>query len=452
MTIRPSSLSSSPLLACAALAASATANPAPLTDEILLSGFSSASVDRYDGGDGSVLGELGPGDLLGVLGSAIGLDGRIYVCSEGNDRIVRFDAATGDFVDNFIIDDPATPADETGGLNGPSAIVFGRDGFAYVASFNTDSILRYDGETGAFDRVFVTTTPGNLNGPDAGMVFGPDGNLYVPSYFTDRIKRYDGVTGDFIGNFVGPAWANLDRPRAVIFPGDGFAYVASERNDMVLRVDEATGQTTVEELIVDDPATPADETGGLDGPTGLAFGPDGLLYVASIQNNSVLRYEPDGTFVDVFISSGLGGVQLPTFMAFRPDALNTCTGAPNSTGRSAHMGALGFTSISADDFTLTATSVPPDVSGLFFYGNQQLAIPFGDGIRCVGGSTFRLRVTQASSQGWASHAVDFAQPPRPAGQIQAGSTWYFQFWYRDPSGPQGSGFNTSDALEVQFDG
>ena len=87
-----------------------------------------------------------------------------------------------------------------------------------------------------------------------------------------------------------------------------------------------------------------------------------------------------------------------------------------------------------------------------FYGNQQLAVPFGDGVRCVGGSTFRLRVTQASAQGWASHDVDFAHPPRPAGQIQAGSTWYFQFWHRDPAGPLGSGFNTSDALEIQFGG
>jgi len=434
------------------LSGSSAAQMVPPSDELLLTGFTSASVDRYDAGDGTLLGELGPGGLAGVLGAAVGLDGRIYVCSETNDRIVRFDAASGAFVDNFIIDDPVTPVDESGGLDGPAAILFGRDGFAYVASFNTDSILRYDGETGAFDSVFVTTVPGNLNGPDAGMAFGPDGDLYVPSFFSNRVKRYDGVTGAYVGNLVAPPWADIDRPRTVVFPGDGFAYVASEGNDKVLKVDAATGQAVVEELIADDPGTPQDETGGLNGPTGLAFGPDGLIYVASLHTSSVLRYETDGTFVDEFVPSGLGGVQLPTFLAFRPAALNICSVAANSTGRPARIGAQGFTSIGADDFTLTATSTPPGVSGLFFYGDRSISVPFGDGIRCVGGPIFRLRVTQASDVGWASHALDFANPPRPAGQIQAGSTWYFQFWYRDPAGPLASGFNTSDSLEVVFGG
>ena len=32
-----------------------------------------------------------------------------------------------------------------------------------------------------------------------------------------------------------------------------------------------------------------------------------------------------------------------------------------------------------------------------------------------------------------------------------GVTWYFQLAYRDPGGPLGSGFNLSDALEVDFE-
>ncbi|MFT5050970.1 MAG: hypothetical protein ACI8QZ_002377, partial [Chlamydiales bacterium] len=37
-----------------------------------------------------------------------------------------------------------------------------------------------------------------------------------------------------------------------------------------------------------------------------------------------------------------------------------------------------------------------------------------------------------------------------AGQITAGSTWKFQAWLRDPSGPCGSGFTTGTALSVTF--
>ena len=48
--------------------------------------------------------------------------------------------------------------------------------------------------------------------------------------------------------------------------------------------------------------------------------------------------------------------------------------------------------------------------------------------------------------------LDLAAPPANsgAGQITAGSTWNFQYWYRDPQLPGGSGFNLSDALQVLF--
>jgi hypothetical protein len=36
-----------------------------------------------------------------------------------------------------------------------------------------------------------------------------------------------------------------------------------------------------------------------------------------------------------------------------------------------------------------------------------------------------------------------------AGQITAGSTWNFQFWFRDPVAG-GASFNLSDGLEVTF--
>ena len=58
-----------------------------------------------------------------------------------------------------------------------------------VSSFATDSILRYDGETGAFIEVFADG--GGLDGPD-GLRLGTDGNIYVSSAVSDEIKRYDG--------------------------------------------------------------------------------------------------------------------------------------------------------------------------------------------------------------------------------------------------------------------
>ena len=40
-------------------------------------------------------------------------------------------------------------------------------------------------------------------------------------------------------------------------------------------------------------------------------------------------------------------------------------------------------------------------------------------------------------------------PPNPNGQITVGSSWAFQYWYRDP-GFGSAGFNFSDGLWVTF--
>ncbi|HEV8114301.1 MAG TPA: beta-propeller fold lactonase family protein [Planctomycetota bacterium] len=130
-----------------------------------------------------------------------------------------------------------------------------------------------------------------------------------------------------------------------------------------------------------------------------------------------------------------------------------CTGAANSAGPGARIGWSGFTSIALNQFTLEVSGSPPLKGGFFFYGNAQAQVPFGDGVRCVGGTLGRLRpVTLSDGTGHNSRHLDFTVPPASSGpaQIVAGSTWYFTYWYRDPFGPLGSGTNLSDGLAVVF--
>lgn len=132
-----------------------------------------------------------------------------------------------------------------------------------------------------------------------------------------------------------------------------------------------------------------------------------------------------------------------------PTPWSTCATSPNSAGPGAVMGSSGSTSVSANDLTLLATGCPPSQFGIFFYGAEESFAFLGNGILCVESPLFRLPVVTSSSSGDASHPLDVNDPPGPAGQITAGSSWVFQLWYRDPAGG-GAFFNLSDALVATF--
>ncbi len=282
--------------------------------ELLVCSFTADSVSRFDLDDGTFLGHLGPtDDLDGALGIVQGPDGGIYVASEESNMVLRFDGRTGDFVDRFVWDDPGTPDDEAGGLDGPGAVLFGRDGSLYVSSFDSDAVLRFDG-SGTFSDVFVAPGAGGLNGPDAGMVFGPGGDLFVPGYYSNTVARFDGRTGAHVEDFTPSDM--LDAPRTLVFHGD-FLYVANEGSDEVLRFDGESGEFV--DVFVEAGA------GGLAAPAGMVFDPEGVLHVATVSGNSVLRFdgetgEPLPTLVDaaaaglaapthVVLVAGLGGVE-----------------------------------------------------------------------------------------------------------------------------------------------
>ncbi len=123
-----------------------------------------------------------------------------------------------------------------------------------------------------------------------------------------------------------------------------------------------------------------------------------------------------------------------------------CSAAPNSVGAGANISLSGSTSVSANDLALQAGPVP-NQPGIFFFGPNQIEMPFGNGYRCVGGAVKRLPVVFATG-GAIDYSIDNTQFPA-SGSLIAGSTWNFQAWYRDPAGG-GSNFNLSDAVRVDF--
>ena len=132
-----------------------------------------------------------------------------------------------------------------------------------------------------------------------------------------------------------------------------------------------------------------------------------------------------------------------------------CSSSLNSSGSAAVIASSGSASVSLNNLTLQVSGGVSGGLGLFFYGSGRAQVPLAEGTLCVSsGASGVLRLQPPlllDASGGGSRFLDLNVAPAASGPgaIQAGSTWDFQFWYRDPAGGPG-GSNLSDGLEVTF--
>lgn len=129
---------------------------------------------------------------------------------------------------------------------------------------------------------------------------------------------------------------------------------------------------------------------------------------------------------------------------------DAAAGCNNSLGAGASLGSEGSASLGAADLVLAASGLP-NRPGLFFQGDLALGAGtlFGDGLLCAGGAVVRLGVALPAA-GSASFPSG-AQPSIAAiGAVVPGQTFLYQLWYRDLGGPCSSGFNTTNAVAVEW--
>lgn len=127
--------------------------------------------------------------------------------------------------------------------------------------------------------------------------------LWVTNYFGDSIRRYDANNGSFIGT---AGKGKLDGPLGLALGPDSSVYVTSELTGSIEKFQSTGGWSSRFSTAVT--------------PTSIAFDSTGNSYVSQFESDSVTKYDSSGTLVGEFISSGSGGLNGPDLGAvFGPD-------------------------------------------------------------------------------------------------------------------------------------
>lgn len=153
----------------------------------------------------------------------------------------------------------------------------------------------------------------------------------------------------------------------------------------------------------------------------------------------------------------IGRAEIGTLFCFGDGSAQPCPcgnasaageGCANSSGQGATARVDGSTSATLDDVIVYGTQLPPNQPALLFgaVNANPIGVTFGDGLRCAVSSAIRLQEGTADAGG----EIQYGPGLGAIGGWSQGDTRRMQIWYRDPSGPCGSGFNMSNAIELSF--
>jgi sugar lactone lactonase YvrE len=168
--------------------------------------------------------------------------------------------------------------------------------FVSDINFGVGGVLSYD--SNGSTNYGVSGGGAALAGPVQAL-WGNDGKIYVSSIGTGEILRYDGDTGVYLDTFVSgiahDSSGGFDvGPLGMAFGPNGDLYVTNDFTNEVERYNGTTGA-----LIG------TFGSAHLSSPTGLTFDAAGNLYVASYNDNTIQQFSAAGTFLRTLTSVGL---------------------------------------------------------------------------------------------------------------------------------------------------
>ena len=178
-------------------------------------------------------------------------------------------------------------------LNNPYGLAIGPDGALYVCEIGAHRVSRIDLKTN--ER---TTAADSLNEPYE-VAFDRSGNMFIVDMKGNSVHRIDRGTATMSTVKTG----DLRQPHSIAFDRDGRLLICDIGNNRIQRVDVQSG--AVETIFTGTPkGTPT------SGPRAIAVAPDGDLYIAFREGNSVYRMR--GTDLELIADklSGPKGVAL----------------------------------------------------------------------------------------------------------------------------------------------
>ena len=166
-----------------------------------------------------------------------------------------------------------------------------------VSGYFSNNVAIYDACSGQFLRQLDQSA--RIRGAQAVRLNPADDLIYVVSEGNDQIQRYRHADYAFVDVFA-QLGGGID-PTGIAFGPDGRVYVASYGTSSVIELDRHSGQTI---------ATLLPNGSGLVGAdNGMMVSAAGLLYVPGYDSNTVARVNPANAQVQAaFVAAGAGGL------------------------------------------------------------------------------------------------------------------------------------------------
>lgn len=216
-------------------------------------------------------------------------------------------------------------------FNLPHELRFDRAGNLFIADMQNHAVRRVDAKTQVITTVAGTGQPGytgdggpaakaQLNQPHS-IQFGPDGSLYICDIGNNVIRRIDPATGH-IATFAGTGKAGptpdgspiagtpLAGPRSLDFDVAGNLWLVTRAGNQVLKFDLRAGRIhhiagTGAKGYTGDGGPARDAT--FNGPKGIAVAANGDVYLADTENHAIRMIEAKTGIIRTVAGTGEKG-------------------------------------------------------------------------------------------------------------------------------------------------